>query len=92
MFVCACERVCVCVCVCVCNCVYLYMSACVRAYELPYIYIIQWLNITTRYFTDPLGVIEDVPICNVGVFRDLTQCGDTKYIIFILITFSFRRF
>ena len=31
-----------------------------------------------RYFTDPLGLIEDAPICNAGVFRDLTQYGDAK--------------
>ena len=33
-------------------------------------------KITPRFFTDPLNVIEDAPICNAGVFRDLTQCGD----------------
>ena len=35
---------------------------------------------------DSLGVIEDAPICNAGVFRDLTQCGDAKYIIFVLLS------
>ena len=54
--------------------------------------LIHWSEITPRFFTDPLGVIEDVPICNVGVFSDLTQCGDAKYIIFVLLSFSFRRF
>ena len=38
--------------------------------------LIHWSKITPRFFTDPLWVIEDVPICNAGVFRDLTQCGD----------------
>jgi len=40
--------------------------------------LIPWPKITPRLFTDPLGVIEDAPICNAGVFRDLTQCGDAK--------------
>jgi len=30
-------------------------------------------NITPRYVTNPFGVIEDAPICNAGVFRDLKQ-------------------
>jgi len=55
--------------------------------------LIHWLKITPRFFTDPLGVIEDAPIYNAGVFRDLTQCGDdAKYKIFVLLSFSFRRF
>jgi len=45
--------------------------------------LMQWSKLTPRFFTDPLGVIKDAPICNAGVFRDLTQCGDDKYIIFI---------
>ena len=45
--------------------------------------LIHWSKITPRFVTDPLGVIEDVPICNAGVFRDLTQCGDAKYKIFL---------
>ena len=40
--------------------------------------------------TGPLAIIEDAPICNAGVFKDLTQCGDAKYIIFVLLSFSFR--
>ena len=43
-------------------------------------------------FTDPLGVIEDTLICNAGVIRNLTQCGDARYIIFVLLSFSLRRF
>ena len=54
--------------------------------------LIHWSEITLRFFTDPLGVIEDAPICNAGVFRDLTQCGDAKYKRFVLLSFSFRRF
>jgi len=34
---------------------------------------------------DPLGVIEDAPITNASVIMDLTQCGKTKYIIFVLL-------
>ena len=49
-------------------------------------------KITPRYFIDPLGVIKDAPICNAGVFSDLTECSDAKYIIFVLSSFSFRRF
>ena len=45
--------------------------------------LIHWSKITPRFFTDPLGLIEDAPICNAGVFRDLTQCGDVKYKIFV---------
>jgi len=37
-----------------------------------------------RYFTGPLWVIEDEPICSAGDFSDLTQCGDAKFIIFVL--------
>ena len=48
-------------------------------------------KITLRFCTDPLGVNEDAPICNAGVFRDLKQGGDANYIIFILLSFSFRR-
>jgi len=33
-----------------------------------------WSKITPRICIDPLRVIEDAPICNPGVFRDLTQC------------------
>ena len=54
--------------------------------------LILWSKITPIFVTDPLGVIEDAPICNVGILRDLTQCGDAKYIIFVLLSFSFRRF
>ena len=50
------------------------------------------VKITPRLFIDPLGVIKDVPICNAGVFTDLTQCGDAKYNISVLLSFSFRRF
>jgi len=49
-------------------------------------------KITPRLFTDPLGVIEDAPIFNSGVFMDLTQRGDPKYIIFVLLSFSHRIF
>ena len=38
---------------------------------------------TPRFVTDPFGIIEEASICNAGVFKDLTQCGDAKYIIFI---------
>jgi len=48
-----------------------------------FIHVNTLVKITPRFFTDPLGVIEDAPICNAGVFRDLTQCGDAKYIIFV---------
>ena len=41
------------------------------------------VKITRRFFTDPLGVIEDASICNAGVLRDLTQCCDAKYKIFV---------
>jgi len=54
--------------------------------------LIDLSKITPIFFTNPVGVIEDAPICNAGVFRDLTQCGDAKYIIFVLLSFSFRRF
>ena len=40
--------------------------------------LIHWSKITPRFFTDPLGVIEDTPICNA----DLTQCGDIKYLFY----------
>jgi hypothetical protein len=36
--------------------------------------------------------MEDEPICNADVFRDLTQCGDAKYKIFVVLSFSFRNF
>ena len=36
-------------------------------------------------------LIEDAPICNADVLRDLTQCGDAKYKILVLLSFSFRR-
>ena len=49
-------------------------------------------KIPPRFFTDPLGIIEVAPICNAGVLRDLTQCGDAEYITFVLLSFSFRRF
>ena len=44
-------------------------------------------DVTPRFFSDPLGVIEDAPICNAGIFRDLTQCGDAKYKIFVLFNY-----
>ena len=47
--------------------------------------LIHWSNITPKLFNDPFGVIKDSPICNAGVFRDLTQRGDAKYICFIII-------
>ena len=37
-------------------------------------------------------VIEDVLIYNDGVFRDLIQCGDAKYIMFVLLSFNLWRF
>jgi len=46
----------------------------------------------SSYLCDTLEVIEDAPICNAGVIRDLTQCGDAEYIIFVLLSFSLRRF
>ena len=53
---------------------------------------IHWSKIIPRLFTDPLEVIEDALICSTGVFRDITQFGDAKYIIFGLLSFIFRRF
>ena len=46
--------------------------------------LVHWSKITPTFFTDPLGVIEDAPICNadVFVFWLLTECGDAKYIFF----------
>ena len=42
-------------------------------------------KLSPRYVTNTFGVMEDAPICNAGVFRDLKQCGDVKYIIFVLL-------
>ena len=37
-----------------------------------YIYILIHLSyIASRYFTEALGIMEDAPNCNTGVFRDL---------------------
>ena len=36
---------------------------------------------TLRFFTEPLRVIEEAPICKDGDYRDSTQCDDAKYII-----------
>jgi len=47
-------------------------------------------KITPRRFTYRLGVIGEVTICNAGVFGDLTQYGDAKYIIFVLLSFRIR--
>jgi len=41
------------------------------------------VKIIPRLFIEPLGVIEDAPICNAGVFKDLTQCGDATYKIYV---------
>jgi len=50
-------------------------------------------NNSLYFFTDPLRVIKDgMSIWNAGVFRDLTQCGDAKYIICVLFSFNLRRF
>ena len=38
-----------------------------------------------KFVTDPLGVIQKALIWNYGVFRDLTQCGEAKYVIICLI-------
>jgi len=54
--------------------------------------LIHWLKITYGFFTDPLIVIKDEPISTAGIFRDLIQHGNAKYIIFVLLSFSFRRF
>ena len=54
--------------------------------------LIHWSKIPPMFLTEPLEVIEDEPICNVGLFRDFTQCGDAKYIIFVLLSCSLRRF
>jgi len=51
-----------------------------------------WSKITPKCFTDPLGVTEDALILNAGIISDLTQCGDAKYIIFVLLLFSLRIF
>ena len=40
-------------------------------------------TITSIFCNDPLGVIEDALMCKAGVIRDLTQCVDAKYIIFV---------
>ena len=45
--------------------------------------LIHWYKITPRIFTDSFETIEDVPIGNAGVFRDLTQCIDIEYVIFV---------
>jgi len=57
-----------------------------------FIHVNTLVKITLSLFTDPLGVIEDAPICNTGAIMDLKQCGDAKYIIFVLLSFSLRRF
>jgi len=54
--------------------------------------LIHLSKITPKIFTDPLRIIEDSPISNAGVIRDLTQCGEAKYIIFVLLSFNLRRF
>ena len=38
--------------------------------------LIHGSKIIPRFFTDPLREIEDTPICNAGVFSDLTQFGE----------------
>jgi len=48
------------------------------------------VKIIRRFFTEPFWVIEDAPICNAIVFRDLKQSGHAKYIIFVLLSFGFR--
>jgi len=45
-----------------------------------------------KFVTDPLGIIQKALLWNAGVFGDLTQCGGPKYIIFVLLSFSLRRF
>jgi hypothetical protein len=37
--------------------------------------LVIWSNITS----DLLGVIKDASICNAGVLRGITQCGNAKY-------------
>ena len=54
--------------------------------------LIHWSKITSRLLTYPLVPIEYATICNAGVFRELTQCDDAKYVIFILLSFGLRRF
>jgi len=54
--------------------------------------LIHWLKLSLEFYTDPLGVIEDAPICNGGIFRDLTQCDVAKSIILIVLSFNLRRF
>ena len=39
------------------------------------------VKIIPRLFTDILEAIEDAPIGNAGVLKDLIQCGTAKYII-----------
>ena len=53
--------------------------------------LMHWSKITPRFVTDLLGVIKDTHICKDGVFVDLTQYGDAKY-IFVLLSFSLRIF
>jgi len=43
--------------------------------------LIHLSKITPRFCPVPVGVIEQSPICNAGVFGDLTQCGEARYII-----------
>jgi len=50
--------------------------------------LIYWSKLILIFFTDPLGLIKDAPISNCGVLRDLTECDDAKYVLFVLLSFS----
>ena len=54
--------------------------------------LIHLSKIPVIFYTDPLWVPEEAPIYNAEGFRDLTKSGEVKYIIFILLSFSLRRF
>jgi len=45
-------------------------------------------EIAPRVFADQFGIIDETPTWNSGVFRDLTQNGEAKYIIFILLSLN----
>jgi len=45
--------------------------------------LIHWSQITPG----PLKIIDDAPICNAGIFSDITQFGDVKSVIIVLLYF-----
>jgi len=52
--------------------------------------LIHWSKTTPRIFTDPLAVIEDAPICNAGVFRDLTVMPNIYLFYYHLVLEDFE--